>query len=105
MSAAIQICLSCESLFFPDRLICPRCGQEDFSTALAEQGDVTQTTQLADGTLLATLTIPNGPHVVARVSGGTTVPGETLPLTNNPNTASGVHAYIPVRSNVNEDQP
>ncbi|MGO4250046.1 zinc ribbon domain-containing protein [Paenarthrobacter sp. RAF54_2] len=105
MSAAIQACLGCGSLLFPARLICPRCGQDDFSTVQAEHADVRQTTQLTDGTLLATLTIPNGPHVIARVTGGTTVPGESLPLTNNPNAGPGVHAFIPVPSNVNENQP
>ncbi|BCW45466.1 zinc ribbon domain-containing protein [Arthrobacter sp. StoSoilB5] len=105
MSAAIQACLACGSLFFPERLICPSCGKDEFCKVLADHADVTQTTQLADGTLLATVTVPNGPQLIARVMGGTTVPGESLPLTNNPNAGPGVHAYIPVRLDINEDQP
>ncbi|NKX54409.1 zinc ribbon domain-containing protein [Arthrobacter mobilis] len=105
MSAIIQACLGCETLLFPARLFCPRCGQEDFAPFSAEHGIVEQTTRLAGGTVLATLAIEGGPRVIARLTGGDAAPGQRLPLTNDPNAASGVHAYIPVHPNVNEDKP
>lgn len=104
MSAIIQACLSCETLLFPARLFCPCCGQENFAPVSAGHGIVEQTTRLAGGTVLATLTIEDGPKVIARVTGGDAEPGQRLPLTNDPNATSGVHAYIPVHPTVNEDQ-
>lgn len=104
MSAAIQNCLNCRNRFFPARLFCPDCGQENFSTVLVEHGDVTETTRLADGTLLATLEIPGGPSVVGRVTGGPASYGDRLPLANNLDTNDGVYAYVPLRSTVNEEQ-
>ncbi|UKA56619.1 hypothetical protein LFT45_10425 [Arthrobacter sp. FW305-BF8] len=71
----------------------------------AAHGTVEQSTTLADGTVLATLSIHRGPMVVARLTGSGAQPGQSLPLTNDPNAGSGVHAYLPVRSTVNEDQP
>ncbi|MFC8037977.1 zinc ribbon domain-containing protein [Paenarthrobacter sp. NPDC057355] len=103
MSAAIQNCLGCGNLLFPARLFCPDCGAEDFSTVPVEHGDVTETTKLADGTLLATLTIPGGPSVVGRVTGGPAMSGDRLPLANDLKTMTGVYAYVPLRSTPNED--
>lgn len=105
MSAAVQSCMSCGILLFPARLFCPRCGQEDFSPVTVEHGEVAETTRLADGTLLATLTIPGGPSVVGRVTGGPATSGDRLPLSNDLNTMTGVYAYIPVRSTVSDETP
>lgn len=105
MSAVVQECLSCRSLLFPARLFCPVCGEDSFSTVAAEHGTVEQTTTLSDGTVLATLGLSGGLRVIARLTGAEAKPGQSVPLTNDPNTTSGVNAYIPIDSNLNEDQP
>ena len=105
MSAMVQECQSCRTLLFPARLFCPVCGGDSFSTVAAGNGTVEQTTTLSDGIVLATLAIDGGLRVVARLAGSGAEPGESVPLTNDPNANFGVHAYIPVHSNVNEDQP
>jgi uncharacterized OB-fold protein len=105
MSAMVQECRSCRNLLFPVRLFCPFCGGDSFSTVAAGHGTVEQTTTLSDGTVLATLSIDGRLRVVARLTGSDAEPGQSLPLTNDPNTTSGVHAYIPVNSTVNEDLP
>lgn len=105
MSAMVQACRSCGNLLFPARLFCPFCGGDSFSAVAAGHGTVEQTTTLSDGTVLATLSIDGRLRVVARLTGSDAEPGQSLPLTNDPNANSGVHAYISVHSNVNEDQP
>lgn len=103
MSAMVQECRSCRSLLFPARLLCPFCGGDSFSMIAAGQGTVEETTTLPDGIVLATLSIDGGPRVIARLTGPAPEAGQRLPLTNDPNTTSGLHAYIPVHSTVNED--
>lgn len=105
MSAIVQECRSCRSLLFPTRLFCPVCGEDSFSTVAAEHGTVEQTTTLSDGTVLATLSLSGGLRLIARLTGSEAKPGQSLPLTNDPNTTPAVNAYIPIHSNLNEDQP
>lgn len=104
MSARVQECRNCRSRHFPDRLFCPVCGGDSFSTIAAGQGTVEQTTTLSDGTVLATLSLDGGLRVIARLTGSDAQPGQDVPLSNDPH-AAGVKAYIPVHSNLNEDQP
>lgn len=103
MSAMVQECRDCHKLLFPARLLCPFCGGDNFSTVAAGQGTVEETTTLSDGIVLATLSIDGGPRVIARLTGPGAEAGQSLPLTNDPNTTSGLHAYVPVHSTVNED--
>ncbi|MDQ0923762.1 putative OB-fold protein [Pseudarthrobacter sp. W1I19] len=105
MSALVQECRNCRSRLFPDRLFCPVCGGDSFSTVAVGQGTVEQTTALPDGSVLATLSIDGGLRVIARLTGSGAQPGQDVPLTNDPHAASGVTAFIPVPSNLNEDQP
>lgn len=105
MSATVQQCTSCKRLLFPERLFCPYCGGDSFSTAAAHHGTVEQTTSLADGSVLATLRIDQGPKVVARLIGTDAKPGQSLPLSNEPSAGPGAYAYIPAHTIVNEDQP
>ena len=105
MSAVMQECTTCRRLLFPARLFCPYCGGDSFSTTAAHHGTVEQTTSLADGTILATLSIDNGPKVIARLIGSDAKPGQGLPLSNSPSAGSGAYAYIPAHTIVNEDQP
>ncbi|WP_458778724.1 Zn-ribbon domain-containing OB-fold protein [Arthrobacter sp. D3-16] len=104
MSAMVQECRSCSNLLFPARLLCAFCGGDSFSLVAVGHGTLEETTTLPDGIVLATLSIDGGPRVIARLTGPGVEPGQSLPLTNDPNTPSGVHAYIPVHSTVNEDQ-
>jgi uncharacterized OB-fold protein len=104
MSALVQECRNCRSLLFPDRLFCPVCGEDSFSTVAARQGTVEQTTTLSDGTVLATLSVGRGLSMVARLT-GSAKPGQDVTLTNDPHAATDVTAYIPLHSNLNEDQP
>lgn len=104
MSALVQECGNCRSLLFPDRLFCPFCGEDGFSRVAAGHGTVEQTTELADGTILATLNAGRGLTLVARLTSPAT-PGQDVPLTNDPHAAIGVTAYIPLHPNLNEDQP
>lgn len=105
MSAMVHECRNCRSLLFPVRLFCPVCGEDSFSTVAAEHGTVEQTTTLSDGTVLATLSLNGGLRVIARLTGSEAKPGQSVPLTNDPKAESGVNAYIPINTNLNEDQP
>ncbi|MEV7607245.1 zinc ribbon domain-containing protein [Paenarthrobacter sp. NPDC089322] len=105
MSAAIQQCSLCQAKLFPARLFCPACGGDSFLSAAVDVGTVSATTTLADGTILATLTLDGGAQVVARLT-GTDVepePGRTVPLTNFRDAGPGIHAYIPTYLEMNED--
>jgi uncharacterized OB-fold protein len=103
MSAMVQECRSCSNLLFPARLFCPFCGGDSFSLVSVGHGTLEETTTLSDGIVLATLGIDGGPKVIARLIGPGAEEGQSVPLTNDPNTTSGLHAYIPVHSTVNED--
>lgn len=105
MTAMVQECRSCRNHLFPARLFCPVCGEDSFSTVAAELGTVEQTTTLSDGTVLATLSLNGGLRVIARLTGAEAKPGQSVHLTNDPNAGSGVNAYLPSHSNLNEDQP
>lgn len=105
MSAVVQECRSCRSLLFPARLFCPVCGEDSFSTVAAEHGTVEQTTTLSDGIVLATVSLDGGLRLIARLTGSEAKPGQSVPLTNDPVAGSGANAYIPIQSNLNEDQP
>ncbi|MGP0225108.1 zinc ribbon domain-containing protein [Paenarthrobacter sp. NCHU4564] len=101
MSARVQECRNCRCLLFPERLLCPHCGDANFSTTYAEEGVIEQKTMLADGTILATVLIDRGPRVIARLRGPRMEPGQSVLLTNDRNTVSG--AYVPAHSHVLED--
>ena len=105
MSAMVQECRHCRSLLFPARLFCPVCGEDSFSTVAAENGIVEQTTTLSDGTVLATVSLNGGLRVIARLTGSAAEPGQSVPLANDPVAGSGANAYVPLHSNLNEDQP
>jgi uncharacterized protein len=105
MSALVQECRNCRSRLFPDRLFCPVCGGDSFSAVAAGQGTVEQTTTLPDGTVLATVSLDGGLRLIARLTGSDARPGQDAPLANDLHAVSGVTAYIPVHSNLNEDQP
>lgn len=95
MSALVQECRNCRSILFPDRLFCPFCGEDNFSPVEARQGTVEQTTELSDGTVLATLSVGRGLSVIARLT-GPAEPGQDVTLTNDPYAATDVTAYIPL---------
>lgn len=103
MSVSIQECAACQARLFPVRLFCPVCGGDTFREVEVGSGTVEVSSTLADGTVLATLTLDGGTRVIARLSGSAGEPGLSVPLTHFSNAGPGVYAYIPSNPDVSED--
>lgn len=97
MSAYVQICKGCFASYFPKRLICPACSSTDFSADAVDSGTVETTTMLANGVQMATV-VTGKPSIyfIARIIGGHTESGASVPLTNEETIVSEATAFVPL---------
>lgn len=94
MSVHLQVCASCSTRWFPDRLLCPQCGGSAFDHVPEERGVVEESTTLSDGVVIATVRVSSDVRLVARLH-GTAAPGSTVPVTHDPSDERQPLAHVP----------
>jgi len=95
MSINIQECITCLTRYFPARLLCRTCSDNNFRAVDVAKARVENQTRLADGSTLATLRVGNDLRVIARVDPATRV-DDQVELIDHANIAPG-QAYVPKR--------
>lgn len=78
MTVHFSECSSCRSVYFPERLVCRRCGGDDFQTLPVRAGVVQGVTELEAGVVIVDV-LAAGIRVVASCSGSPRT-GEELEL-------------------------
>jgi len=94
MSVHVQVCTSCSTRWFPDRLLCPECGGSAFDHVPEERGVVEESTTLTGGVVIATVRVGPDVRLVARLH-GTAPPGSTVPVTRDGCDARRPLAHVP----------
>ncbi len=95
MSINIQECITCLTRYFPARLLCRTCSDNNFRVVGAARALVENQTRLADGSALATIRVGNDLSVIARVDPTTRV-DDQVELIDHANIAPG-QAYVPTQ--------
>lgn len=94
MTVALQTCDGCGAQWFPDRLLCPRCGGRTFTRSEVRRARVHEVTTLVEGHRIAGLVTESGVPLVARLLGDAQE-GDEVSLTTRPD-VPGPAAYVPV---------
>ncbi len=76
MTIWLQCCSSCNAAYFPRRVLCARCGGDRFAPLEAEDGLVTEVTNLPEGPYIASVVV-QGVTVIAAAD-GPLVPGQSV---------------------------
>ncbi len=94
MTLQIQTCDHCGSQWFPDRLLCPRCGGTKFARTEVQRARLQELTSLTNGHQIVSLVTDGGVPLVARLL-GQAQEGDEIVLTTRPG-HPGPAAYVPV---------
>lgn len=102
MTLQAQRCSACGSRWFPERLLCPRCGSPALTPVELRHGRVEEVTHLADGGRVGSVLAEGEVPLIARLVGQVD-PGAEVALTTDPH-AAGPAAFVPQKATRGDDE-